>query len=525
MLFFQKITKPQKKTVLGEPADTKPSHMRNAPLRIIIIILFSELLLVGYSFFYEQTEYNYIKDFARFYTPRSLFDFSVRAENTIADSLLEKYLANADNQGQILRRTALSKIGPKKQNIFLTNPDIFDDQGKLVGKALDNFFKALLSEKDTALIRVAHYGDSQLEGDRVSYVVRDKMHAKFGGSGVGYVPLKDINPVSYVRNSSGNWAKYSVFSNKDTHKNYGIAGTVFRFYKYSIRQNDEKIPVTDSIPQPDSQPEPQTISYRNASVSLKMGSKYSFSTLSFLYGHNEGRCAVNIYNTASGDLVKTDTLLPCTTVCFHKIATGPLLNVRVELVADQSPDFYGMYLDGNQGVQVDNYAIRGHSGDGLMLINDQLLKEMLTLTNTRLVIFQYGANMVPYVRSEKACAWLGDIYYKLFMKFKKARPDLSILVIGAGDMAHGSEGKYLSYSWLPQITAAQKQAALKAGCAYWDLYNMMGGANSVLIWAEKNLAVTNGHFSSKGQQVVANEIVEALMTEYNKYIYQKPILK
>jgi len=499
--------------------------MRNAPLRIIIIILFSELLLVGYSFFYVHTQNNYIKGFARFYTPRSLFDFSIKGENTIADSLLEKYLADAGNAPQILHRTTLSKIGPKKQNIFLTNPDIIDANGKPCGKALDNFFRALLFEKDTAVVRVAHYGDSQLEGDRVSCVVRDKMHVKFGGSGVGYVPLKDLSPVSYVRNSSGNWAKYTVFSNKDSGKNYGIAGTVFRFYKYSVRQNDEKTPSSDSLTQQDSQPEPQKISYRNASVSIKQSSKYSFRTLSFLYGHNEGNCAVNIYNTSSNELVKSDTLRPCTTVCFHKIATGPLLNVRVELIADQSPDFYGMYLDAGHGVQVDNYAIRGHSGNGLMLINDLQLKEMLTLTNTRLVIFQYGANMVPYVRSEKACAWMGDIYYNLFMKFKKARPDLSILVIGAGDMAYGSEGKYVSYSWLPQITATQKQAALKAGCAYWDLYNMMGGANSVLIWAKKNLAVTNGHFSSKGQQVVANEIVEALMTEYNKFIYQRPIIK
>lgn len=499
--------------------------MRNAPLRIIIIILFSEILLVGYSFFYVRTENSYIRDFARFYTPRSLFDFSVQGENTIADSLLEKYLANAENNGQILHRTFLSKIGPKKQNIFLTNPDIVDEQGKPCGKALDNFFKALLNEKDTAVIRVAHYGDSQLEGDRVSYVVRDKMHTKFGGSGVGYVPLKDLSPVSYVRNSSGNWARYSVFSNKDPEKNYGIAGTVFRFYKYSVRQSDEKPTSTDSLSLPDSQPEPQRISYRNASISIKQSNKYSFNTISFLYGRNEGNCAVNIYNTTSGELVKTDTLPPCATVCFHKIATGPLLNIRVEFVADQSPDFYGMYLDAGRGVQVDNYAIRGHSGDGLMHISDSKLKEMLTLTNTRLIIFQYGANMVPYVRSEKACAWMGDIYYNLFMKFKKAKPDLSILVIGAGDMAHGSEGKYLSYSWLPQITATQKQAALRAGCAYWDLYNMMGGANSVLIWAQKNLAVTNGHFSSKGQQVVANEIVEALMTEYNKFIYRKPTTK
>lgn len=496
--------------------------MRNTPVKIITIILFSEILLVGYSFFYNATGNKHIKEFVRFYTPSSLFDFSSKDENTIADSLLENYLANTVSDDQIIQRTSLSKIGPKKQNIFLVNPDIVTPDGRPGGKALDNFFKALLDEKDTAVIRVAHYGDSQLEGDRVSYVVRDKFHGKFGGSGVGYVPLKDLSPVSYIRKSSGNWARYSVFHDRRAGINYGLAGTVFRFYKYAVRQSDDIAPSTDSSAAKDSQPEPKKISYGNASVFLKLSGKYKYNNISFLYGRNEGKCAVNIYNTASGDMIKSDTLQPCNTVCLHKTAAGPFLDVRVEFIADESPDFYGMYFDANNGVQVDNYAIRGHSGDGLMLIDDDQLKEMLRLTNTRLVIFQYGANMVPYVRSEKACAWMGDIYYNLFMKFKKANPDLSILVIGAGDMAHGSEGKYASYSWLPQITAVQKQAALKAGCAYWDLYNMMGGANSILIWAKKNLAVTNGHFSSKGQEVVANEIVEALMIEYNKFTHQMP---
>ncbi|HNW70557.1 MAG TPA: hypothetical protein PKI01_09160, partial [Bacteroidales bacterium] len=247
--------------------------------------------------------------------------------------------------------------------------------------------------------------------------------------------------------------------------------------------------------------------------------KYNYNTISYLYGENKGNCIVNIYNNATDDMIKSDTLPPCNTVSLHKEYIGPFLNIRVEFIADESPDFYGMYFDSDHGVQVDNYAIRGHSGDGLALINDDQLKKMLKQTNTRLVIFQYGANMVPYVRSEKACEWLGKIYYDLFMKFKKANPELSILVIGAGDMAHGSEGKLCSYSWLPKITATQKQAALKAGCAYWDLYSMMGGANSILTWADKNLAVTNGHFSSKGQEIVANELVEALMIEFNNYTH------
>jgi len=494
--------------------------MGNKPVKIFIILILSEILLVGYSFFYNATGNKFIKEYCRFFTPSSLFDFSSADGNAIADSLLQNYLANTVSDDMILKRANLSKIGPKKQNIFLVNPDLEPlPSGQPGGKALDNFFKALLQEKDSAVIRVAHYGDSQLEGDRVSYVIRDKFHKKFGGSGIGYVPMKDLSPVSYYRKSSGNWARYTVFHDRHPGINYGLSGTVCRFYKHTVRQNDDVV-ASDSSAVKDTQPKTHCIAYNNANIFLKMGSKYNYNTVSFLYGQNKENCIVNIYNNVTDDMINSDTLLPCTTVSLHKSVIGPFLNIRVEFVADESPDFYGMYFDSDHGVQVDNYAIRGHSGDGLALINDSQLKQMLTQTNTRLVIFQYGANMVPYVRSEKACEWLGKIYYDLFMKFKKANPDLSILVIGAGDMAHGSEGKMCSYAWLPKITATQKQSALKAGCAYWDLFNMMGGANSILTWADKNLAVTNGHFSSKGQEIVANELVEALMIEFNNYTHQ-----
>jgi hypothetical protein len=74
---------------------------------------------------------------------------------------------------------------------------------------------------------------------------------------------------------------------------------------------------------------------------------------------------------------------------------------------------------------------------------------------------------------------------------------------------------------LPKITAAQKKAALMAGCAYWDLFSMMGGMNSILAWSDKGMAVSNGHFSGKGQKIVANELVEAMMNEYNQYLHRQ----
>ena len=210
--------------------------MRNKPVEVLLIILVSEILLVAYSFLYERVDISFIKDNIRFSTPTKLTEFSSQDPNRIADSLLQNYLSNTLNDDLILKRSFLSKVGPKKQNLFLINPEV---EG---GKALDDFFRAMQHEKDTTIVHVAHYGDSQLEGDRMSNLVRDKFHEKFGGSGIGYIPLRDLNPVSYFRNSSGNWAKYTVFHNRNSDKDFGISGAMFRFGKYTVHQSEDSNP-------------------------------------------------------------------------------------------------------------------------------------------------------------------------------------------------------------------------------------------------------------------------------------------
>ncbi len=53
---------------------------------------------------------------------------------------------------------------------------------------LDNFFNALKNARKKQ-VRVAHYGDSTLEGDLISSDLRDLFQKKFGGKGVGIVPI------------------------------------------------------------------------------------------------------------------------------------------------------------------------------------------------------------------------------------------------------------------------------------------------------------------------------------------------
>ena len=52
--------------------------------------------------------------------------------------------------------------------------------------ALEKFFSALRSLNDNpASIRVLHYGDSQIEGDRITDYLRLKLQGQFGGHGPG----------------------------------------------------------------------------------------------------------------------------------------------------------------------------------------------------------------------------------------------------------------------------------------------------------------------------------------------------
>ena len=100
--------------------------------------------------------------------------------------------------------------------------------------ALHAFFKALNHLKqDSTLIRILHYGDSQIEGDHITGQLRKNFQTQFGGSGVGLLPVFDAAPKSTIAcKKSPNWFNYLIFGNKydkNFPANYGILGSYFSY--------------------------------------------------------------------------------------------------------------------------------------------------------------------------------------------------------------------------------------------------------------------------------------------------------
>ncbi len=418
------------------------------------------------------------------------------------DSITEHLIKSDTLVIYALSKTALldSAFLPNTSEVSLdTNFNSILNPSKEGVLALDNFFKSLIEERDSKLIRIAHYGDSQLEGDRITCEIRRNLQAKFGGAGIGYLPFDDVTScASYTRETNGSLTRYNVFNNRfKKGADYGLSGNTFQF---GIADSAN----TDSI---------------KASVSFTLNHGVSYQRMTLLYGRSPKGFTVKVFRQSDNELlcvkdIEATNASGITTLELASISSS----FRLEFTSIGMVDLFGLQLDSDHGVTVDNYAIRGHSGDGLMLINQQYLSKCLSSSNTHLVIFEYGNNMVPYIKSDEQCAKTQELFYRLFMKYKEAAPEASILVIGNGDMAYKSGGVAQSYKYVRGLNDALKAAAIQANCGFWNLLDNMGGENSILIWNEKGLATLEGHLTPKGQKIMANLIFKAIMVEYNNFV-------
>jgi len=79
---------------------------------------------------------------------------------------------------------------------------------------------------------------------------------------------------------------------------------------------------------------------------------------------------------------------------------------------------------------------------------------------------------------------------------------------------------YITYPFLENVRDALKEAALSTDCVFWDMYEVMGGKNSMPKWvnAEPALAASDyTHFTPEGAKKVAEEFYKKIVEMYVEY--------
>ncbi len=131
---------------------------------------------------------------------------------------------------------------------------------------------------------------------------------------------------------------------------------------------------------------------------------------------------------------------------------------------------------------------------------------------------QFGVNVVPYV--VKDYTYYEVQLLKQLRYLKKLHPNLAIIILGVSDMSKKENGHYVSYPNIEKIRDAQRRAAFKAGCAFWDTYSAMGGKNSMPSWVFSDPPLARKdfiHFSYQGSKVIAEMFYNALMNDYKEF--------
>ena len=372
---------------------------------------------------------------------------------------------------------------------------IFPEGG---AQQLHSYFARLseISSGRTRHTRILHFGDSQIENNRMTALIRYRLQKHFGGSGTGLVQAIPLysRSLSYEQDQSGDWLRYTYFGNRDstiTHKSYGIMGAFA------------------SVPLPED----------GAWPSLH----YSFNTARRSGKVSRLRIFMHSYvDSASVALQINDSYLDTLaylsdgfSVADHRHHEA-IKDLKISFNLKEGGRIYGISFESGGGLQMDNIAMRGGSGLIFTSMDYGTQKSMLDQLSPGLILLQYGGNVVPYMNA--------NYYQRAFKRqlqfFKRTCPDVPVIVIGPSDMSVKKDGVFVTYPGLEKIRDALKNAAMESGFAFWDLYEAMGGYNSMasFVHADPPLASTDYvHFTGTGINLVAEMFYNAIMLEFNEF--------
>ncbi len=389
--------------------------------------------------------------------------------------------------------------------------------------SLNRFFEILANVKnENKIVRIMHYGDSQIETDRISDYFRYKLQTQFGGYGAGFVSAVKAYDFKtpMVHTKSGEWKRYTVYGRKDTtvkHRKYGMLGNFARFSPITIDTAETFI--ENEILMPHKLKNYANITISQSPYSFKPTKKYQRCRM--FYGNNKSDVTVRVF---ADELQVAEEILDSTSDYSFKtweFETAPQ-DLKFEFEAEDSPDIYGFSLEGYSGINVDNIGMRGSGGLFFTRMDLNMLSRMYRQLNTKLLILQFGGNIVPGERENYG--WYRKSFSRQLRTLKNIAPDMTILVIGLADMSKKDQDIYVSYPNIVLVRDALKQASFDNDCAYWDMYEAMGGENSMPSWVfhdpplgEKDFT----HFTPQGSRYISKMFYNAFMYEYNRYLKKR----
>ncbi|MGB0850170.1 MAG: GDSL-type esterase/lipase family protein [Bacteroidia bacterium] len=354
------------------------------------------------------------------------------------------------------------------------------DKNKLINStALAPFYEKLstLDSTEEGTVSIVHIGDSHIQADILSGTVRQNIQERFGHAGRGFVfPYKiaATTGVYDVRFSyDGTWKKASVMKNY-TEAHLGLAG-------YSVSPSHSS----------------------NFVLRLKNAEETDdyFNYVSFL-GSNA--CFYP-------ELLDSTFIVEGHEVAFREIQDSVVFRPKTD--SNSNMELQGIVLkNGCSGVLYHSAGVNGSST--LQYLRSDGFENQIAELDADLVIVSFGTNDC-YVPSRSFCEHcVKERYQQIISRIRSKNPMVSILLTAPTD--HYYYRKYSNPN-IPKLVKVLHEVSVEEKVALWDLYDIMGGKNSIVEWRNENLARRDLiHFTKEGYYKQGDMLYEAILKGYTE---------
>ena len=350
--------------------------------------------------------------------------------------------------------------------------------------------------KNKELIHILHYGDSQIEADRITGFIRQHLQEKFGGNGPGLLPaVQPIPSASVGQTASENIERYTIAGNhvnKAEHNRYGILGQT------AAIQEEGNVSITT----------------RNLKTTFQRVKE--FSRIRLFVSHNSPGFSASLQIGEKEPIVRrlTDESSHLRVLTWN--LRKPIKKFTLHFSGDA--EISAIALDGDAGVAVDNIPLRGSSGTFFTKIDIHSLLPALKELNVRLILMEFGGNQLPSIKNEKGVSYYKTNIAKQINHLKTIYPAAKIVLIGPADMSIRENGRLRTYPYLEKFVENMKEAALENGAAFWNMFEVMGGENAMVEWVNNEPAWAAPdyiHFTERGANKIAEMFCESWMIYYD----------
>ncbi len=382
------------------------------------------------------------------------------------------------------RREALWQQNLKQSGIDADSTFVAIDDDHTGRNSLKRFFSSLTRRGSLGRpVRIAVLGDSFIEGDIFTAPLRNLLQGKYGGAGVGWMPLTSQTAGfrTSIRHEFEGWTDKSVLSSAKSKQ-------VFSGHYFVPREGAW---VRYTLPQ----------------------GATDFGMLTLYYtAEEEAKVSLHLQDTILPRYLDASVALRSLKQDIEPAIRG----AKITFSEVKGLSLYGVAIEHNSGVSLDNMSLRGSSGMNILSIDEELTKQFVEERPYDLIILQYGLNVAN--AKQKDYSNYAKTLRGMISKLRSVAPNTDILIMGVSDRAKKTAQGLETMQSIFYLHKTQQEVAQEMHCAFWSSLKAMRALGGISDMASRGEAAKDyTHLTHKGGTRLAKQFMQALTVEKTYY--------